>query len=169
MNERPMAAAVPPRFRFRAEVPCGDDAMHPSIRGDPVPTLRAQLSSYEFRAYKKATGFITLRLRTVLLIQTATSFSTSYLHRMTGALALPPKQVCEIDEMAVGAWTSIPYDGRTLSLDVWLGVHTELRECPSCIGRLDLRVCFSIHGAPFEARVRRDVVVRRIRRKGEPR
>jgi hypothetical protein len=141
--------------------------MHTSIRGEPVPALQARLSCYEFRAYKKATGFITLRLRTVLLIKTATSFSSAYLHQMTGALALPPKQVFDVDEMAMAEWSSVPYDGHTLPFDMWLGVHPKLRECRSCIVRLDIRICFSFHGAPFEARVKQNVVVRRIRRKGE--
>ena len=157
-----------PNRRVRAEDPCADVAGHPSVRGQKPARLRAWLSNYEFRAYRKGNGRIVLHLRTMLMIRTRTSFSSfAYLKGIRGVLALPSGEKVELDEIGFSEQCSVPYDGETLAVDLWLSVLTDFTECRPCIGHLDLRCCFNFHGALMEARVKHDVAVRRIRRRGE--
>ena len=160
------ARGVVPNRSLRADNPCPDADVHPSMRGESPTPLCASLSSYEFRAYKKGNGRIALHMRTTLMIQTTASFGAGYLKGATGLLVLPPTRPFDL-ELEITDSCDIPYDGETQALDLWATVLTDLRECTCCIGHMDLRVCFIAAGAPFEARVTNDVTVRRIRRRNE--
>lgn len=64
--------------------------------------MDASLTSYEFRAYRKRSGAISLYLRTRVLFDTGVSFSISaYLHTITGTLALPDGAVFDIDDVSI--------------------------------------------------------------------
>jgi hypothetical protein len=125
--------------------------------------MNAVLSNYEFRAYLKATGFISLHLHTQLLVQSSTEFAAAYLKNVSGLLSLPGRDPLLLDGISVAEARSVPFDGRWVSFEVWVPVHTKMRDCPSCLADLDLRFCFSVAGSPFEARVQRVVMVRRVR------
>ena len=140
-----------------------DEAWHPSIRSETPSTMNAVLSNYEFRACLKATGFISLHLHTQLLVQSSTEFAAAYLKNVSGLLSLRGQHPLLLDGLSVAQARLVPSDGRWVSFEVWIPVHTRMRDCPSCLAHLDLRFCFSIAGCPFEARVQRVVTVKRVR------
>jgi hypothetical protein len=153
---------------LRARDPCAGVSVHPSLRGQRPASLKAWLSSYEFRAYKKGDGRIVLHLRTTVMIPTEASFSTeAYLQGISGLLVLPSGRSFELDDVRYSDRCAIPHDGETLPVDLWVSVLTDLTECVPCTAHLDLRLCFSFFGSPMEARAKHDVTVRRIRRRGE--
>lgn len=77
--------------------------------------LDIQLSSYEFRTYRKRSGHISLRHRSHLLIPTNAGFRLSaYLSIISANLTLPDSTRIEIDEVAFDEETAFKYDGKVL-------------------------------------------------------
>lgn len=148
---------------IEAPQPCPNEVWHPSIRNDAPILANAVLSNYEFRAYLRATGFISLHLHTQLLVHSSTEFAAAYLKNVTGLLSLPGHDPLLLDGVSVAEARSVPFEGRWVSFEVWVPVHTRMHECRSCLADLDLRFCFSFAGCPLEDRVRRVVNIRRVR------
>jgi hypothetical protein len=149
--------------------PCPTDVFHPSMRGAKSARMGASLSSCEFRAYRKATGFYVLYLRSILLLSTNVSFSTfAYLKNVTGELRLPGSPPILIDGIGVSEQCAIRHDGKTLPVDLFVSVQTRMRDLSACLAHLDLRFCFSFHGAVFESRIRKQATIRAIRTSRPP-
>lgn len=139
-----------------------EDVIHPSLRGSIQPNLPIALSSSEFRGYRNGQGTITLRLRSTLLIMTDAAFSVDYLHDALGTLVLPDMDPFALDDLSVSDMTPIPYDGRTMAVDLWVAVRTALDDIPPCTASLRLQVDFNIHGALLRGVVESPATVRRL-------
>lgn len=102
--------SVPCPSATEAPQPCPDEAWHPSIRNEAPSTMNAVLSNYEFRAYLKATGFISLHLHTELLVQSSTEFAAAYIKNVSGLLSLPGHDPLLLDGISVAEARSVPFD-----------------------------------------------------------
>lgn len=147
-------ASAPDPFRL--------DDIHPSIRGESRRSIPSRLSSYEFRAYRRSDRTIILHMRAMLLIETPVTFGDSYLSGMTAALRISSGQQFLPESLSIASDLSVPFDGETMAVDVWLPVPTGLVELRPGFASLDLRVGWALTGVPVEARVRSKVVVRRV-------
>jgi len=132
--------------------------------------MNFQLSNYEFRAFVKATGFVSLHLRTQVLFETNASFSIdAYLRDIAGALRLSDGTTFPVGEgVSIGSWTTIEYDGHTQVHELTIPVHTALRQVRDCLGDLELEFQFDFHGAEIRAHHTHPVFVRRIRNAAPP-
>lgn len=125
--------------------------------------MSSRLSSYEFRAYRKRDRTIILHLRSLLLIETRVTFGDSYLSGMSAAVRLANGKHLVLDSLSIGCDLAVPFDGRTMAIDVRLPVPTGLMDLRPGFASLDLRVGWAIAGAPLEARVTSKVVVGTVR------
>lgn len=151
----PGATEAPPPWPARVK--------HPSFHGQALITMNSMLSNYEFRAYLRATGFISLYLSSRLLVESPIPISTSHIENVTGLLRLTNVDPLVLDGIGVLQDRTVPFDGTWASFDIRVPAHTRLRECRTGLADLDLRFCFGFRGALAEARVRRIVTILRVR------
>lgn len=126
--------------------------------------MKASLSTYEFRAYPKATGFVWLYLRGHVLFHTNSSFSVdAYLRDMVGDLTLPDGSTHALESLSIDAVPTAKFDGKHLLHGISAVVPTELNRIVAGIGWLRLGFEFDFHGARTVARVEHEAVVRQVR------
>jgi hypothetical protein len=140
--------------------------IHPSIRGAPIPPLPISLSTYEFRAYRKASGYVWLHLRSTLLIQTEVSFSIeAYVTDISGHLALSPGDPLDFERISLGTACDIRYDGQIQAVDLYVTVPTVQRDVKPCVAMMQLQLDVAFIGAPFRGLLNREATVRRMYRR----
>jgi hypothetical protein len=140
--------------------------IHPSLRGSPIPELQVQLSTYEFRAYRKGSGWVWLHLRSTLLIEIEVSFSIeAYLTDISGHLVLPSGDLLDFERIAVAEGCDIRHNGRIQAVDLWVSVPTRLKDVKPCVCMMHLQLDVSFHGASFRGLVDREATVRRLYRR----
>jgi hypothetical protein len=83
--------------------------------------IAIQLSSYEFRTYRRGNGGISLRHRSYLIVNTNAGFSlSSYLTKMAARLTLPDSTVIDIENIRFTVGVEFEDDGKAMVHSFWL-------------------------------------------------
>lgn len=125
--------------------------------------LDIQLSSYEFRTYRKRDGRISLRHRSYLLVPTNGSFSLStYLAKITAQLTLPDSTEVEIEEITFSDAVQFKYDGETM-VHLFRFSHVTARtEILPGLGHLRIGYEFQFAGHPDARRHEHPAIVKAL-------
>jgi hypothetical protein len=122
------------------------------------------LSNYNFRAFRKRSGLVSLHLRSHLIIETNTCFSVSaYLEHMRAYLTIPACESMELDEISYDEAPTCKYDGSIQVHGLRISHVSALREIKDCPARFRLEYRFNFHGGVIEGAHEHKAVVTRGR------
>ena len=123
--------------------------------------MRVSLSNGEVRAYKKATGFCSFHLATVLLIEDiGWNFPTSTVKRLGVAMVLPNATQIQFD-IRMNCDSDYGLDGKTNAITLSLASVSRLKRVDPCLVRLIVEGEFDFEGvAPHFRHVQRGTLRR---------
>jgi hypothetical protein len=122
------------------------------------------LSNYNFRAFRKRSGLVSLHLRSHLMIETNACFSVpAYLEEIRGFLTIPAYEPMELDVISYDEAPTCKYDGSIQVHGFGISHVSPLREIRDCLGRFRLEYRFNFHGGIIEGVHEHKAVVTRGR------